>query len=38
MRISNFIDFMKKYDLKNDTRNESQLQRTYNSSIYPTDS
>ena len=29
---------MKKYNLKNDTINESQLQRIYNYSIYPRDS
>ena len=29
---------MKKYNLKNDTMNESELQRVYNYSIYPRDS
>ena len=29
---------MKKYSLKNDTMNESQLQRVYNYPIYPADS
>ena len=29
---------MKKYKLKNDTMNESELQRVYNYSIYPRDS
>ena len=29
---------MKKYNLKNDTMNESQLQRVYNYPIYPRDS
>ena len=29
---------MKKYKLKNDTRNESQIQKTYNYPIYPRDS
>ena len=38
MKISNFKDFMKKYNLKNDTMNESQLQRVYNFRIYPRDS
>ena len=35
MRILNFKDFMKKYNLKDDTMNESQLQRVYKYSIYP---
>ena len=30
MKILNFRDFMKKYILKNDTMNESQIQRVYN--------
>ena len=30
MKILNFKDFMKKYNLKNDTMNESQLQKIYN--------
>ena len=38
MKILNFKDFMKKYNLKNDTMNESQLQRIYNYPIYPRDS
>ena len=38
MKILNFKDFMKKYKLKDDTMNESQLQRIYNYSIYPRDS
>ena len=38
MKILNFKDFMKKYNLKNDTMNESELQRVYNCSIYPRDS
>ena len=38
MTILNFKDFMKKYKLKNDTMNESQLQRVYNFTIYPRDS
>ena len=38
MKVSNFKDFMKKYNLKNDTMNESELQRVYNYKIYPTDS
>ena len=38
MTILNFRDFMKKYNLKNDTMNESQLQKIYNYPIYPRDS
>ena len=38
MTILNFKSFMKKYNLKNDTMNESQLQKIYNSPIYPRDS
>ena len=38
MKILNFKDFMKKYKLKNDTMNESQLQEIYNYTIYPRDS
>ena len=38
MTILNFRDFMKKYILKNDTMNESQLQKIYNYPIYPRDS
>ena len=38
MKISSFKDFMKKYNLKNDTMNESQLQKIYNYPIYPRDS
>ena len=38
MKILNFKDFMKKKDLKNDTMNESELQRVYNYPIYPRDS
>ena len=38
MRILNFKYFMKKYKLKNDTMNESELQRVYNYPIYPRDS
>ena len=38
MKISNFEDFMKKYNLKNITMNESELQRVYNYPIYPKDS
>ena len=37
MTILNFKDFMKKYKLKNDIMNESQLQRIYNYPIYPRD-
>ena len=38
MTILFFKDFMKKYNLKNDTMNESQLQKIYSYSIYPRDS
>ena len=38
MKVLNFKDFMKKYKLKNDTMNESELQRIYNYHIYPRDS
>ena len=38
MKVLNFKDFMKKYNLKNNTMNESQLQRVYNYPIYPRDS
>ena len=38
MKVLNFKDFMKKYILKNDTMNESQLQKIYNCPIYPRDS
>ena len=35
MKILKFKDFMKKYNLKNDTMNESELQKIYNYPIYP---
>ena len=38
MKVLNFRDFMKKCKLKNDTMNESQLQKVYNYPIYPRDS
>ena len=38
MKVLNFIDFMKKYNLKDDTMNESQLQRVYKYPIYTRDS
>ena len=38
MKVSKFEDFMKKYNLKNDTMNESQLQKIYNYPIYPRES
>ena len=38
MKVLNFKDFMKKYNLKNDTMNESQLQKIYNHPVYPSDS
>ena len=38
MRILNFEVFIKKSELKNDTMNESELQRVYNYKKYPRDS
>ena len=38
MKVLNFKVFMKKYNLKNDTMNESQLQKIYNYPTYPRDS
>ena len=38
MKVLNFKDFMKKNNLKNDTMNESDLQKIYNHPIYPRDS
>ena len=38
MKILNFRDFMKKYNLKKDTMNEFQLQRIYSYPIYPKNS
>ena len=38
MKILTFKDFFKKYNLKNITMNESQLQKIYNYPIYPRDS
>ena len=38
MKILNFKDFLKKYNLKNKTMNESELQRVYNYEIHPRDS
>ena len=38
MKVLNFKDFIKKYNLKDNTMNESQLQRVYNYPIYPRDS
>ena len=38
MKTLNFKDFMKKYDLKNNTMNELELQRVYNYPIYSIDS
>ena len=37
MKVLNFKDFMKKQNLKDDTMNESQVQKIYNYSIYPRD-
>ena len=38
MKLLNLKDFMEKYNLKNDTMNQSQLQRVYIYPIYPRDS
>ena len=38
MKILNFKDFMNKYNVKNNTMNESELQRVYNYPINPRDS
>ena len=38
MKLLNFREFMKLYNLKDDTMNESQLQRSYNYPIYPKNS
>ena len=38
MKVLNFKDFKNKYNLKDDTMNESQLQRIYNYPIYLRDS
>ena len=38
MKALKFKDFMKIYNLKNDTMDESDLQRVYNYPIYPRDS
>ena len=38
MKVLNFEDFMKKYNLKNDTMNESEIQRVCIYLIYPRDS
>ena len=38
MKVLNFKDFKKTYKLKDDTMNESQLQKIYNYPIYPRDS
>ena len=35
MKVLSFKDFMKKYKIKNDIMNESQLQRLYSYPIYP---
>ena len=38
MKILNFKDFMKKYNLKNKTMNQLELRKIYNYPIYPRDS
>ena len=38
MKVLNFKGFMKKYNLKNNTMNQLQLQKVYNYPIYPRDS
>ena len=35
LKILSFKAFMKNFNLKNDTMNESELQRVYNYPIYP---
>ena len=37
MKVLNFKDFMKNYNIKNDTMDDSQLQKIYNYPIYPRD-
>ena len=37
MKVLNFRAFMKKDNLKNDTMNESELQKIYKYPIYPRD-
>ena len=38
MKILNFKDFMKKYNLKNNFMNESELQKIYNYPLCPKNS
>ena len=38
MKVLNFEDFMKKHNLKDDTMNETELQKIYKYKIYPRDS
>ena len=38
MKVLNFNDFMKKYNLKNNIMNEFELNRVFNYPIYPRDS
>ena len=38
LKVLNFKDFLKKYNLKNDTVNESELEIVYTYPIYPRDS
>ena len=38
MKVLNFKDFMKKFNLKNDTMDESPLQKVYKYPVYPRDS
>ena len=38
MKILKFKDFMKKYNSKDDTVNESEIQRNFNYPVYPRDS
>ena len=38
MKVLNFKHFMKKYNLKDDTMKESEIQRIYICCIYPRDS
>ena len=38
MKILKYKDFMKKYNSKDDTMNESEIQRNFNYPVYPRDS
>ena len=38
MKVLNYKDFVKKFNLKNNTMNESEIQKIYNYPLYPRDS